>query len=138
MVQQAVEQKVTRGAKLRLDTTVVEAPIHHPTDSRLCEDVVRVLGRSLKRLVEAGVKLSFKVRNVSRQVGRRMREITQAVRLRGTTQRKRALNKPYRRLLRVTGRGGSPGHSSLPRDARPTATSSWPIERAGSAHREAS
>jgi len=104
VVQQAVEQKVTRGAKLRLDTTVVEAPIHHPTDSRLCEDVVRVLGRSLKRLVDAGVKLSFKVRNVSRQVGRRMREITQAVRLRGTTQRKRALNKPYRRLLRVTGR----------------------------------
>ncbi len=104
VVQQAVEQKVTCGAKLRLDTTVVEAPIHHPTDSRLCEDVVRVLGRSLKRLLEAGVTLSFKVRNVSRQVGRRMREITQAVRLRGKAQRKRALDKPYRRLLRVTDR----------------------------------
>jgi transposase, IS5 family len=104
VVQQAVEQKVTRGAKLRLDTTVVEAPIHHPTDSRLCEDVVRVLGRCLKRLVTAGVKLSFKVRDVRRQVGRRMREVTQAIRLRGKAQRQRALEKPYRRLLRVTGR----------------------------------
>ncbi len=37
VVAQAVECGVTRGAKLRLDTTVVEAPIHHPTDSRLCE-----------------------------------------------------------------------------------------------------
>ncbi len=104
VVQQAVEQKVTRGAKLRLDTTVVETPIHHPTDSRLCSDVVRVLGRSLQRLVTAGVKLSFKVRDVSRQVGRRLREISQAVRLRGKTQRRRALDRPYRRLLRVTGR----------------------------------
>lgn len=104
VVQQAVEHKVTRGAKLRLDTTVVEAPIHHPTDSRLCGDVVRVVGRSLKRLLTAGVKLSFKTRDVSRQVGRRLREISQAVRLRGKTQRRRALERPYRRLLRVTGR----------------------------------
>ncbi len=104
VVQQAVEQKVTRGAKLRLDTTVVEAPIHHPTDSGLCGDVVRVLGRSLKRLLTAGVKLSFTVRDVSRQVGRRLREISQAVRLRGKSQRRRALQRPYRRLRRVTGR----------------------------------
>jgi len=50
------------------------------------------------------VKLSFKVRDVRRQVGRRMREVTQAIRLRGKAQRQRAVEKPYRRLLRVTGR----------------------------------
>ena len=52
---------VTRGRKMRADTTVVEAPIHHPTDSGLCEDVVRVLSRTMRRLVDVGVDLGFKV-----------------------------------------------------------------------------
>jgi IS5 family transposase len=35
--------KVTRGRKLRVDRTVVETNIHHPTDSGLLGDGVRVL-----------------------------------------------------------------------------------------------
>jgi IS5 family transposase len=50
---------VTRGRRMRVDTTVVEAPIHHPTDSDLCADVVRVVGRELERIEEAGAKLPF-------------------------------------------------------------------------------
>jgi IS5 family transposase len=71
----AVAAGVTKGRKMRVDTTVVEAPIHHPTDSGLCEDVIRVLSRAMLRLVQAGVELGFKVRNVRRSVSRRMREI---------------------------------------------------------------
>jgi IS5 family transposase len=41
--------KVTRGRKLRVDSTVVETAIHHPTDSRLLGDGVRVLSRVLRR-----------------------------------------------------------------------------------------
>ena len=41
--------KVTRGRKLRIDATVVETNIHHPTDSRLLGDGVRVLSRLLRR-----------------------------------------------------------------------------------------
>ena len=41
--------KVTRGRKLRVDGTVVETAIHHPTDSRLLGDGVRVLSRLLRR-----------------------------------------------------------------------------------------
>ena len=41
--------KVTRGRKLRLDATVVETNIHHPTDSRILGDGVRVLSRLLRR-----------------------------------------------------------------------------------------
>jgi transposase, IS5 family len=41
--------KVTRGRKLRVDSTVVETTIHHPTDSRLLGDGVRVLSRVLRR-----------------------------------------------------------------------------------------
>lgn len=103
VVEQAVQRKVTRGRKLRVDTTVVEAPIHYPTDSGLCEDAIRVLRRGLRRLGAAGVELPFELRDVRRSVSRRMREIGQALRLRGDRARE-AIRKPYRRLLRITGR----------------------------------
>jgi IS5 family transposase len=103
IVQQAREHHVTSGRKMRVDTTVVEAPIRYPTDSGLCEDSVRVLRRAMSRLVDAGVKLSFKLRDVGRSVLRRMREIGQALRLRGDAA-KEAIKKPYRRLLRITAR----------------------------------
>src|SRR5437870_3304011 len=45
----ARQLKVTRGRKLRIDGTVVETNIHHPTDSTLLYDGIRVLSRTLKR-----------------------------------------------------------------------------------------
>jgi IS5 family transposase len=103
IVHQAKEDGVTRGRRMRVDTTVVEAPIHHPTDSDLCADVVRVVGRELERIEEAGAKLPFRRADVRRSVGRRLREIAQGLRRRGEAA-KRAVKRPYRRLLRVTGR----------------------------------
>jgi IS5 family transposase len=41
--------KVTRGRKLRVDGTVVQTPIHYPTDSSLLADGVRMLGRLVRR-----------------------------------------------------------------------------------------
>ncbi len=54
VVELAVQHKVTKGRKLRIDGTVVETNIHHPTDSTLLQDGVRVLGRLLRR---AGTEL---------------------------------------------------------------------------------
>ena len=45
----ARQLRVTRGRKLRVDTTVVQTQIHHPTDSALLGDGVRVLSRLLRR-----------------------------------------------------------------------------------------
>jgi IS5 family transposase len=45
VVQLAVRAKVTKGRKLRLDATCVQTTIHHPTDSGLLVDSVRVLSR---------------------------------------------------------------------------------------------
>ena len=45
----AIDSKLTRGRKLRMDGTAVETTIHYPTDSRLLADSVRVLGRTLTR-----------------------------------------------------------------------------------------
>lgn len=99
----AVERKVTKGHRMRVDTTVVEAAMHHPSDSGLCADAVRVMRRGLVRLAEAGIELPFQLRKVGRSVQRRLREIAQALRLRGDRAAE-AIKKPYRRLLRVTAR----------------------------------
>jgi IS5 family transposase len=45
----ARQAKVTKGRKLRIDGTVVETTIHHPTDSSLLADGVRVLTRIIRR-----------------------------------------------------------------------------------------
>ena len=45
----ATQLTVTKGRKLRTDGTVVETNIHHPSDSSLLADSVRVLGRTLSR-----------------------------------------------------------------------------------------
>jgi IS5 family transposase len=44
------EGKVFRGRKLRIDTTVVESDIHHPTDTGLLTDGIRVITRVVSNL----------------------------------------------------------------------------------------
>jgi transposase, IS5 family len=48
-VELARRAKVTQGRKLRLDATCVQTEIHHPTDSGLLVDSVRVLSRLVQR-----------------------------------------------------------------------------------------
>lgn len=79
----AQERQLTQGYKLRVDSTVTESPIHHPTDSSLLVDGVRVLSRLLeratpwvpRRLVRQGV-----CRNHLRRARRRGRQIANATR----------------------------------------------------------
>lgn len=103
VVQVARVRGVSKGRRLRVDTTVVEAPIHYPTDSSLCADSVRVLSREMEKLEEAGAKLPFVRTDVRRSIARRTLEIGYALRKRGDDA-KEALVKPYRRLLKVTAR----------------------------------
>ena len=68
VVELARQAKVTKGRKLRIDGTVVETTIHHPTDSSLLADGVRVLSRVIRRskpLVQdqlTGVRDAFRSR----------------------------------------------------------------------------
>ena len=63
--------KVTRGRKLRVDSTVVQTAVHYPTDSSLLADGVRMLGRLIRRAKPvvgqalAGVRDAFRTRNRS-------------------------------------------------------------------------
>src|SRR5712691_6062648 len=49
VVRLAKQARVTKGRKLRLDATCVQTTIHHPTDSGLLVDSVRVLSRFVQR-----------------------------------------------------------------------------------------
>jgi IS5 family transposase len=101
----AARRQVTRGRKMRVDTTVVETPVRYPSDSRLCEDVTQVLCREVERARSEGVAAPRGFRNVRRSVGRRQREITQISRRPLAREAKRrALRRPYRRLLAITRR----------------------------------
>jgi transposase, IS5 family len=53
VVQAAVDLGLEDGQRLRVDTTVVQTDIHHPTDNTLLWDVVRVVTRLIGRLAAA-------------------------------------------------------------------------------------
>ncbi len=98
----AVEHKATRGRKLRIDGTVVEANIPHPRDSALLSDGVRVLGRLVgkkaKGIFLEGTGELF--RNRARSAKRLARRIDEGARRRGEGA-KEALKGAYKRLIGV-------------------------------------
>jgi IS5 family transposase len=79
VVDLARQLNVTRGRKLRVDSTVVQTPMHYPTDSSLLVDGVRMLGRLIRRArpvvagALAGVRDAFRTR--TRSARRRLQQI---------------------------------------------------------------
>jgi IS5 family transposase len=105
----AREHKLTRGRKLRIDGTVVETDVAHPTDSGLLSDGVRVvLGRlarkakrcilTAKERVADGARELFRDR--TRSAKRLARKINEASRRR-TKEAKEGSLAAYRRLVEV-------------------------------------
>lgn len=99
-VQRARQERVATGGKVRTDTTVVETNIHHPMDSSLLGDGIRVLTRTMKRLSQQCESGSIVVVDHARAVKRRLLEITRAAKSKTDAGRDR-MKKSYRRLLRV-------------------------------------
>ena len=101
----ACELKLTRGRKLRTDGMVVETNIHHPMDSSLLADGVRVLSRLLKgakAVLQSTAQVAagtFRDRN--RSARKAARRIYQASRRRGEAA-KANVQGAYRHLVRIT------------------------------------
>ena len=103
VVELAVENKVVRGRKLRVDTTVVETNIHYPTDSSLLGDGSRVLTRLMKKVTAIAGAVGTKLRNRMRSVQRRVAEIARASRSKGDKAQAK-IQSLYGKLLEITGR----------------------------------
>jgi transposase, IS5 family len=122
----ARQLQVTRGRKLRVDSTVVETNIHHPTDGALIADGVRVLSRllrrakplvgenadlgkeafrdrtrSVRRLVRTIHRLARRQREATAQAGRKaVAAAAHAAKKRAITA-KEAMKQAYERLIQV-------------------------------------
>src|SRR6202051_2646696 len=98
VVQAAVGLGLEDGQKLRVDTTVVQSDIHHPTDNTLLWDVVRVVTRLIGRLGKA-----LELRHIkgfcdrTRSARRRMYEIQRMT----TRQRHEQQTETYRVLIGI-------------------------------------
>ena len=93
LVRHAQEAGLEDGQKVRGDCTVVRANVHHPTDSSLLADAVRVLVAEMKKARKAKLRIGFT--NHRRCAKRRALAIAN---VRGKEKRKAH----YRELLRVT------------------------------------
>ena len=72
---------LAKGQCLRTDTTGVETNIHHPSDSSLLADSLRVLTRSLKAIRQSCQQGGWKVVDHARATKYRLLEIARASRL---------------------------------------------------------
>jgi transposase, IS5 family len=101
IVRQAQEAAIIAGNKLRTDTTAVETNIHHPTDSSLLADSLRVMNRYLQRIAAVCHDSKLRIVNHARAAkyrvlknGRAARTFTQA----GQEQ----LRQSYEKLVALT------------------------------------
>jgi len=98
VVQAAVDLGLEDGQKLRVDSTVVQTDVHHPTDNTLLWDVVRVVTRLIGRLAEAVQQRIRGFRKRTRAARRRMQEIQRLT----PKQRYERQTEKYRELIGVT------------------------------------
>jgi IS5 family transposase len=78
VIELARQAKVTSGRKLRLDATCVPTEIHHPTDSGLLVDSVRVLSRLVG---QAKQRIHGQVKNLRQLCRSRLRTARQTVQI---------------------------------------------------------
>ncbi|HEV3482178.1 MAG TPA: ISNCY family transposase [Candidatus Acidoferrales bacterium] len=103
IVEIARTKAVIEGRRMRVDTTVTETNIHHPTDSSLLGDGVRVLTRTMKKITKIAGEVGTKLRDRSRSVKLRVLDIARAARAKGS-QSQEKLKRNYRQLVESTSR----------------------------------
>ena len=79
VLERAVEAKLLRGRRLRIDTTCVEADVRYPTDSGLCAHAVSRLTRAVSKLKAVGLAARTVFRNRRRAAGKAVRRVSGAL-----------------------------------------------------------
>jgi IS5 family transposase len=101
LVQQARQSAIATGDKLRTDTTAVETNIHHPSDSSLLSDSLRVLTRSLKRVAAGCQQSHLQAVDHARAAKYRVLEICRAAKTLTESGREQ-LKSSYQKLIGLT------------------------------------
>jgi len=91
LLAKAVEAKVLRCTRIRVDTTVVPANVSYPTDSGLLAKAVNRIAATGRRIRAAGGATRTKVRDRSRAAGRRAHDLNAKLRTRNAAAKEEAL-----------------------------------------------
>src|SRR6187200_3465053 len=84
LLAKAVEAKVVRTAKIRVDTTVVPANVAYPTDSGLLARAINRIAQTGRRIHAAGGAARTKLRDRSRAAGRKAHDLNAKLRANGS------------------------------------------------------
>ena len=91
LLAKAVEAKVMRCTRIRIDTTVVPANVSYPTDSGLLAKAVNRIAATGRRIRAAGGATRTKLRDRSRAAGRRAHDLNAKLRTRNAAAKEEAL-----------------------------------------------
>jgi IS5 family transposase len=83
LLEKVATDRLLRGRKLPVDTTVVEADIDYPTDADLLEQALRKAGGLVRRIKARGAASRTAFRDRGRAAGRRLRQVAYSLRRRG-------------------------------------------------------
>jgi transposase, IS5 family len=101
LLAKAVEAKVLRTTKIRVDTTVVPANVAYPTDSGLLARAVKRIATTAKRIQAAGGAVRTKLRDRSRAAGRKAHDLNAKLRTRNAAAKEEALAVVRRKNLEL-------------------------------------
>jgi IS5 family transposase len=82
LISAAVRERRFVGRAVRIDSTVIEADIKYPTDAGLAAHGVKALAREGRKLAVKIAETTVQVRDRSRAMGRKLREVTRTIRRR--------------------------------------------------------
>jgi transposase, IS5 family len=99
LIVRATREKRFRPRAVRIDSTVIEADIKHPTDAGLASAGVRLLAREGRKLAALVGEPRRRVRDRSRAMGRRLRSISRTIR--------RRCGEATAEVLKLTGETGT-------------------------------
>jgi IS5 family transposase len=82
LIEAAVRERRFRPRAVRIDSTVIEGDIKHPTDTGLASVGVRALAREGRKLARLVGEKRVRVRDRSRAMGRKLRAVARTIRRR--------------------------------------------------------
>ncbi|MDK2880053.1 MAG: transposase, family [Thermoanaerobacteraceae bacterium] len=101
ILQKALEKKLIKARKIRIDTTVIKSNIHHPTDASLLSDGVKVLTILVKKVKDAGMAVKGKFQDRTRSVKKRILNIVKFAKNRNN-EAKESVRKNVKELVEIT------------------------------------
>jgi IS5 family transposase len=128
LVKVAIKRGIDSGEKVRIDTTAVETLIHHPTDSSLLWDGVRVLTRTMEEVRVRFAKIRFEFHDRTRACKKLLFTISNAKSTEAAKADYRAMVAYAEEVLGYANGAVKAIRLAVREKAQPVETSAWAVE----------